>query len=145
MGNSEVRHYAFALACFAVSAGILRAGMDVDIELPTVVDYRSSPMFQPDIDEPKHHKITAYCACAYCCGQWADGITFSGTVATAGRTIAADPMVYPIGTCLELGGLGRRVVEDVGGAIQGERIDVYFDTHDAALAFGVALLPVREC
>ena len=142
-----VRHYAFALACFAVSAGILRAGMDVDIELPTVVDYRSSPMFQPDTTAPKYqmHRVTGYCACAHCTGQWSDGITYSGTVATAGRTIAADPGVWSIGSCVSIPGIGRRVVEDIGGAIRGKRIDVYFDTHEAALEFGVRFVPVREC
>ena len=141
----RVRHYVFALACFALSAGILRAGMDVDIELPPVVDLRSSSMFQPDIDEPKHHKVTAYCACPLCCGEWADGITASGRPAAQGRTIAADLGVWSMGSCLSIPGVGRRVVEDIGGAIQGERIDVYFDTHEAALAFGVRFVPVREC
>jgi len=137
-----VRHYLFALACFGFSAWLL---WPVDNSLPPVVDYRSAPMFDPPTVEPKHLKATGYCACARCCGRWADGITFSGTVAAQGRTIAADPSVYPIGTCLELPGLGRRIVEDIGGAIAGESIDVFFDRHSDALEFGVALLPVREC
>ena len=35
------------------------------------------------------------------------------------------------------------VVEDRGGAIQGNRIDIYMDSHAEALAWGVKYLPVQ--
>lgn len=81
-------------------------------------------------------KITAYCPCSYCCGKWADGITATGTKATAGRTIAVDPSVIPYGTKVIING-HEYIAEDCGGAIKENRIDVFFNTHEEALEFGV--------
>lgn len=77
---------------------------------------------------------TAYCPCVKCCGK-NDGITATGTKATEGRTIAADPDILPYGTEI-LCGMGDFVVEDCGGAIKGNRIDFFFETHEEALKFG---------
>ena len=88
--------------------------------------------------DPTHlgkFKLTAYCACSTCCGK-SDGITATGTVATAGRTIAVDPNVIPYGTEVIINGK-TYVAEDCGGAIKSNRIDIYFDTHSEALQFGV--------
>lgn len=65
------------------------------------------------------------------------GITASGTHAQAGRTVAVDPKVIPIGTLLYLPGLGWRVAEDSGGAVKGRHIDILFKTRQEALSFGV--------
>ena len=81
-------------------------------------------------------KLTAYCPCPKCCGEWADGVTYTGTEATAGRTIAVDPTVIPLGTTVHINGQAY-TAEDIGGAIKGHRIDVYFPTHTEALQFGV--------
>lgn len=81
------------------------------------------------------YKLTAYCACAKCCGK-SDGITATGTVATQGRTIAVDPRKIPYGTEVIING-HTYVAEDCGGAIKGNRIDIYFDSHSEALQFGV--------
>ena len=78
-------------------------------------------------------ETTAYCACSKCCGK-SDGITASGTVATAGRTIAA-PSTYAFGTEIEIDG-NVYVVEDRGGAITDNRIDIYFDSHSEAQSYG---------
>ncbi|MCM1082690.1 MAG: 3D domain-containing protein [Clostridium sp.] len=82
--------------------------------------------------------LTAYCPCTICCGQWsnpANPTTASGTTATAGRTIAADTSRFPFGTQLVINGQVY-TVEDVGGAIQGNKIDIYFNTHQEAINFG---------
>ena len=76
---------------------------------------------------------TAYCGCSYCCGK-SDGITASGTYATEGRTIAA-PSNFAFGTELIIDG-HTYVVEDRGGAIRGNRIDIFFSSHQAALNYG---------
>ena len=81
-------------------------------------------------------KLTAYCPCEKCCGQWADGITFTGTTATLGRTIAVDPNVIPLGSTVYINGQAY-IAEDIGGAIKGNRVDVFFPTHNEALQFGV--------
>lgn len=85
------------------------------------------------------YKITAYCSCAKCCGK-STGRTASGTKATAGRTVAA-PAKFAFGTKLNIGG-HIYTVEDRGGAIQGNRIDIYVSSHSAALQWGVKYLPV---
>lgn len=85
------------------------------------------------------YKVTAYCSCAKCCGK-TTGITASGTRATAGRTIAA-PARFAFGTKLSLNGKVY-TVEDRGGAINGNRIDLYVNSHAEALAWGVRYLPV---
>lgn len=81
-------------------------------------------------------KITAYCPCTKCCGQWAKGITSTGVTAQANRTIAVDPKVIPYGTTVLIDG-NEYIAEDCGGAIKGKRIDIYFDTHQEALQWGV--------
>ena len=79
-------------------------------------------------------ETTAYCACKKCCGK-TDGITATGTQATAGRTIAVDPSVIPYGTEVIISG-NTYIAEDCGGAIKGDRIDIYFNTHGEALEYG---------
>lgn len=61
--------------------------------------------------------------------------TASGTRATAGRTIAADTSVLPFGTKVMINGQ-IYTVEDTGGAIVGNRIDIFFNSHQDALEFG---------
>lgn len=86
------------------------------------------------------YKLTAYCACKKCCDKEPTdpnyGITAYGYQATAGRTIAVDPKLIPIGTEVIING-HTYVTEDVGGAIKENRIDIYFNTHQEALDFGV--------
>lgn len=79
--------------------------------------------------------LTAYCDCVKCCGK-TDGITSTGTKAKQGRTIAVDPKVIPYGTKVIINGK-TYVAEDCGGAIKDNHIDVFFNTHDEALEFGV--------
>ena len=85
------------------------------------------------------YKITAYCSCSKCCGK-ATGRTASGTKATAGRTVAASSK-FAFGTKLNIGG-HIYTVEDRGGAINGNRIDIYVNSHSQALKWGVKYLPV---
>lgn len=89
----------------------------------------------------KVYKVTAYCSCAKCCGGHANGYTASGTRATAGRTVAAASN-FSFGTKLNINGR-TYVVEDRGGAINGNRIDIYVNSHSEALAWGVKYLPVE--
>lgn len=85
------------------------------------------------------YKITAYCSCSKCCGK-TTGRTASGTKATAGRTVAASSK-FAFGTKLNIGG-HIYTVEDRGGAINGNRIDIYVNSHAQALQWGVKYLPV---
>lgn len=84
----------------------------------------------------------AYCSCPKCCGQWSGGPTASGTMPEAGRTVAADWSVLPAGTEIYIEGLGLRTVEDTGSGIAGDKLDIYMESHQAALAWGVRELEV---
>ena len=86
------------------------------------------------------YKITAYCPCAKCCGK-TNGRTASGTRATAGRTVAASSK-FSFGTKLNIGG-HVYTVEDRGGAINGNKIDIFVNSHAEALAWGVRYLNVN--
>ena len=85
------------------------------------------------------YKITAYCSCSKCCGK-ATGRTASGTKATSGRTVAASSK-FAFGTKLNIGG-HVYTVEDRGGAINGNKIDIFVNSHAEALAWGVRYLNV---
>lgn len=68
-----------------------------------------------------------------------DGIgtrTASGTRVTEGRTIAVDKSVVPLGWWVYIEGIGFRKAEDTGGAIKGNKMDVYYDSLKAAQNFG---------
>ena len=76
---------------------------------------------------------SAYCTCVQCTGG--GGITASGTVPKANWTIAASRQ-YPFGTLIYIEGYGTYCVEDRGGAINNNKIDIYFGTHSEACNFG---------
>lgn len=91
--------------------------------------------------------LTAYCPCVECCGEWSESHpsrigtgyiqrTASGTIPKEGRTIGVDPDVIPFGSTIVING-HEYVAEDTSGGISETSIDVFFDTHDAALNFGV--------
>ena len=60
------------------------------------------------------------------------GITYSGVMVKRDlySTVAADLNVYPIGTILFIPDYGFGVVADKGGAIKGNRVDLFFNTVD---------------
>ena len=144
---------ALLTVAFAVYVAALLAWCAVEVgtlfrdDAPTIEDRRTSSLFEapPAPPVPVPLEATAYCACPICCGSWADGRTATGTWATEGRTVAADPRLFAAGTCLALGDIGRRIVEDTGSAILGWRVDVYFDTHQAALDFGRRFVSWGRC
>ena len=87
------------------------------------------------------YRLTAYCSCKKCCGKWADNrgsevVGAVGKVLNAGYSIAVDPNVIPYGSIVVINGKEYEAM-DCGGAIKGNRIDVYFNSHEEALKFGV--------
>ena len=91
-------------------------------------------------------RVTAYCPCSKCCGQYADGITASGHKIQPGDTFVAADKRYSFGTEMIVPGYndGRTVkVLDRGGAIKGNRLDVFFHSHQEALEWGVKYLDVQ--
>jgi 3D (Asp-Asp-Asp) domain-containing protein len=76
-----------------------------------------------------------------------DGTTASGEETQAGRTIAADPEVLPLGTKILVTGAGKYsgeyVVTDTGQLIKGRRLDIFMDSHQEAKRFGVRRVTVQ--
>lgn len=87
-------------------------------------------------------KLTAYCPCKKCSGQWGTQ-TSTGATATQGRTIAVDPNIIPYGTAVVINGQ-EYIAEDCGGAVDGKHIDIFFNSHKEALKFGVQYAEVYE-
>lgn len=75
-------------------------------------------------------KLTGYCPC-YACSEGYGTRTASGAKATDGITVAADTRKLPLGTRIYIEGVGERVVQDVGGAVKGNKIDIYVSNHAA--------------
>jgi 3D (Asp-Asp-Asp) domain-containing protein len=105
--------------------------------------------------------VTGYCHCGKCCGWHRNwllrpvyssgtlkgkpkkvGQTASGRMAHHG-TIAADTNRYPFGTIMHVPGYGYGRVEDRGGGIRGDHIDIYFPSHKQALLWGKKQLTVK--
>lgn len=86
--------------------------------------------------------LTAYCPCSKCCDQYASSPVNKTTALGVGCygdiTIAVDPKVIPYGTKVYIEDIGVRIATDCGGAIKGNRIDVYYPTHQEALDTNLA-------
>jgi len=105
------------------------------------------PETEPALVSLGEFKLTAYCACEKCCGEWALNrpvdkagnpiiVGACGEVLVEGVSVAVDKTVIPYGTEIFVNGQAYKA-QDCGGAIKGNRIDVYFDSHEDALEFGV--------
>ena len=100
-------------------------------------------------------KTTGYCACRKCCGwklNWYGmpvfssgsqkgkfkniGQTASGKMARPG-TVAVDTKRFPMGTKFYIPGYGWGVAQDVGGAIKGRYLDLFFWSHRSGTRWGV--------
>jgi len=117
----------------------------------------------PAPDEIKRMEVTGYCECGKCCGwerSWwrlgkpvfssgpnkgkpkKVGITADGSEARRG-TVAADTSVLPMGTILYIPGYGWGKVQDRGSAIKGNRLDLFFESHQEALEWGRQQVDVK--
>ncbi|MFD1388307.1 3D domain-containing protein, partial [Oceanobacillus oncorhynchi subsp. oncorhynchi] len=79
---------------------------------------------------------TAYTAnCEGCSGVTSTGIDLNANPNE--KVIAVDPNVIPLGTKVYVEGYGHAVAGDIGGAINGNKIDIHVPTRDEALNWGV--------
>lgn len=86
-------------------------------------------------------EATGYCSCSKCCGK-SDGITATGVKASE-LTVSADWSVLPPGTRIYISGVGERIVQDRGGSIKGNRLDVWCKSHSEARTFGRRQVEVK--
>lgn len=143
-------------------------------KLEQAIDRHDSPATQPELPRPRlagddrhpqptprvwewveeRFEVTAYCPCERCCGEHADGITASGQRVDGPIRywVAADKR-FPFGTVFLIPGYGDGpvCVLDRGGAIKGNRLDVFFgnpeltveQNHQEALKWGRRILAVK--
>ena len=80
-------------------------------------------------------QVTGYCSCTICCGEKEERLTKSETEPRASHTVAADPSVIPLGTRIVIDDVVY-TVEDTGKAVEGMRLDIFFDSHEEAVRYG---------
>ena len=101
---------------------------------------------RPDEWQTVQMRVTAYCPCPKCCGEYSDGVTACGHKIRPGDAFVAADREYAFGTEMVVPGYkdGQLVkVLDRGGAIRGDRLDVFFHSHEEALEWGVRYLDVK--
>lgn len=137
---------AYCLVALAMYLILKPSAYVVDEPVPIIEE---APIVEeaPTLIDLGEFKVTAYCTCVECCGIWSQDHpsrqgtgyvqkTKSGTIPQAGRTIAVDTSVIPLGTTIVIDG-HEYVAEDTGSAIKGKKIDMYFDSHTEARIWGV--------
>ena len=115
--------------------------IDSDDPIPPTTVVKSSESFYF-----KLMRVTAYCPCEKCCGKFSDNVTSSGYIIGEGDRFVAAPEEYDFGTSVAIPGYSNDqpvLVRDRGGAIKGNTLDVFFDTHQEALEWGVKFLNVK--
>ncbi|MBS4196355.1 3D domain-containing protein [Lederbergia citri] len=87
-------------------------------------------------------KATAYTAsCEGCSGITATGINLKEN--PNAKVISVDPSVIPLGSKVYVEGYGEAIAGDTGGAIKGNKIDVFIPSKQDAINFGVKQLKVK--
>ena len=102
-------------------------------------------------EEVRYSSVIEVSATAYTTERQENKITATGTVAHVGG-IAVDPTVIPYGTKMYIiskagaWAYGYAVAEDCGGGIKGNKVDLFLDTYDECIEFGVrnALIYILE-
>lgn len=123
-----------------ISPGVLPAM--VDTATNTITTSSGKVLTYSNVIEMKASAYDlSYESCGKLPGDVGYGVTASGLQAAYG-VIAVDPTVIPLGTKLYIecpdGGwvYGEAIAGDVGGAIKGNRIDLFYNTRQEALNFG---------
>lgn len=87
-------------------------------------------------------RATAYTAyCTGCSGTTKIGINLRANPNL--KVIAVDPSVIPLGSRVWVEGYGEAIAGDTGGAIKGNKIDVFISGQDSAMAWGVKTVKVK--
>ena len=121
--------------CAVLACLMLNGGMAEPVE---PAELEPEPVIVETVPEKEClgvFEVTAYCPCETCCGAWADGVVFTGGLATEGQTIAVDPAVIPLGSVVEINGR-QYIAEDIGAGIAGKEIDLFFCAHEDARNWG---------
>ncbi len=91
-------------------------------------------------------RVSAYCPCRKCCGKHSDGVTASAHRIRRGDMFVAADNKYDFKTRFVIPGYNEsKPVEvlDRGGAIRGNRLDVFFHSHKEAMEWGLKYMDVK--
>ncbi|WP_077623573.1 LysM peptidoglycan-binding and 3D domain-containing protein [Sediminibacillus massiliensis] len=108
---------------------------------PTVEQSASAPA--PEEASGKEVTVTATAYTAGCEG--CSGITYTGINLNENpnaKVIAVDPNIIPLGSRVHVEGYGEAIAGDIGGAIQGNRIDLHVPTKEEAYDWGTRTVDV---
>ncbi|WP_337019708.1 3D domain-containing protein [Oceanobacillus massiliensis] len=106
-------------------------------------DKQEKPKEKEETSEGKSFTVTstAFTAdCAGCSGVTATGINLKDNPDS--KVIAVDPSVIPLGSVVLVEGYGYAIAGDTGGAINGNKIDVFVPTKAEAAKWGVRTVKV---
>jgi N-acetylmuramoyl-L-alanine amidase len=85
---------------------------------------------------------TAYTAnCEGCSGTTKTGVNLKENPDK--KVIAVDPKVIPLGSTVEVEGYGTAIAADIGGAIKGNKIDVFIPSKSEAIEWGRKKVKVK--
>ena len=115
-----------------------QVGAAIDHELDRMPTAESVAVVVEDEPETMTMTATAY---SWGCGN-GDGYTASMTPVRPG-VVAVDPEIIPLGSQVEIVGLGVFSAEDTGSAIRGNRVDVFMPSRGEALRFGRQMVEIR--
>ena len=151
-----------AVSCSTINAGETEVPVEptsstVETEVIEDITWQELPSLPVEevievkpVEETTEFRVTAYCACEKCCGQWAlnrpvDEHGKPIVIGAANKPLTtgvscASPL--PFGTEVDLDGYGTVVVEDRTAKWVVEKhgqniIDIYFDDHETARQFGL--------
>ena len=102
------------------------------------------PPSPPAVSDGKEMLVTATAYTAYCTG--CSGTTAYGIDLRSNpnqKVIAVDPKVIPLGTKVWVEGYGEAIAGDTGGAIKGNKIDVFIPSYDNAMEWGVKKVKLK--
>lgn len=104
----------------------------------------SSVSIEPDNNSEFYVTATAYTAyCKGCSGTTATGINLRSGSVPGLKVIAVDPSVIKLGSKVWVEGYGLAVAEDTGGAIKGNKIDIFVHSETEARNWGVKKVRIK--
>lgn len=137
--NKRKRLYFFILISLVAVWFVLMSNAE-QIDEPATATLPNKVMQMPLEPETQTFQATAYCY---------GSVTATGTTPTAGRTVAVDRRVIPMGSKLIIDGVDGYIAEDTGEHesdakdadgyylnMRGKRIDIYMDSYAECMEFG---------
>lgn len=127
-----------------ISSDLILVGETIAVKASAAQPNALSKINRSVNDDDQEYTMRATAYTAYCPG--CSGITANGTDLRTNpnqKVIAVDPRVIPLGTKVWVEGYGEAIAADTGGAIKGNKIDVFIPTDGQARNWGVRTVTVK--